>query len=529
MSRRSVRWARALMGAAVLAVVAWHSGAGGFIAGVQAVDARTLLAASALTFVATVCCASRWKLVASCLGVEVSLRTAIASYYRSQFLNMVLPGGVLGDVHRGLHHGHRVRNVSAGLRSVGWERVAGQAVQLGVVGLVLLALPSPVPWALPVAAAALAVGMGTGWVVLWRLGRRCLGRIAALSIVVSGCHVATFVVAARAVTPNIPVARLLPLACLVLLAAAVPANLGGWGPREGAAVWLFAAAGIGASRGVATATVFGIAVAVATLPGGVRLALDAVSGGLRARQQLAPGGSWLMRSRPYTLLSCGMSIDGFIDSAAVRRLALSNEADFDRVDAVRAGCDAIFVGAETVRNDNPRLLVRDPQRRQQRVARGKPPSPMKVTVTGSGALDPEAHFFRTGEQVDKIVYCSSAAARQARRRLDDVATVVELGRTVDVHCICADLHSRGVRRLMVEGGGSMHTQFLTADVVDELQLVVAPLFVGDSRSRRFVLDGAFPWNPHHRATLAEVLPIGDVVLLRYALSPYFCAQGGDAP
>ena len=233
MSRRSVRWARALMGAAVLAVVAWHSGAGGFIAGVQAVDTRTLLAASALTFVATVCCASRWKLVASCLGVDVSLRTAIASYYRSQFLNVVLPGGVLGDVPRGLHHGHRVRNVSADIRSVGWERVAGQAVQLGVVGLVLLALPSPVPWALPVAAAALAVGMGTGWVVLWRLGRRCLEQgSAALSIVVSGCHVATFVVAARAVTPNIPVARLLPLACLVLLAAAVPANLGGWGPRQ---------------------------------------------------------------------------------------------------------------------------------------------------------------------------------------------------------------------------------------------------------------------------------------------------------
>ena len=127
-----------------------------------------------------------------------------------------------------------------------------------------------------------------------------------------------------------------------------------------------------------------------------------------------------MRSRPYTLLSCGMSIDGFIDSAAVRGLALSNEADFDRVDAVRAGCDAIFVGAETVRNDNPRLLVRHSQRRQQRVARGKPPSPMKVTVTGSGALDPEAHFFRTGEQVDKIVYCR---ARQRARRGDDSTTL----------------------------------------------------------------------------------------------------------
>ena len=59
-----------------------------------------------------------------------------------------------------------------------------------------------------------------------------------------------------------------------------------------------------------------------------------------------------MRDRPYTLLSCSMSIDGYIGNGA-SRLLLSNEADFDRVDAVRASCDAILVGAATVRIDNP--------------------------------------------------------------------------------------------------------------------------------------------------------------------------------
>ena len=68
----------------------------------------------------------------------------------------------------------------------------------------------------------------------------------------------------------------------------------------------------------------------------------------------------------------------------------------------------------------------------------------------------------------------------------------------------------------------MHTQFLTADLADELQLVVAPFFVGDSRANRFVGDGRFPFNPGRRARLAEVRPIGDVVLLRYALSSRFC-------
>ena len=84
-----------------------------------------------------------------------------------------------------------------------------------------------------------------------------------------------------------------------------------------------------------------------------------------------------------------------------------------------------------------------------------------------------------------------------------------------------DLGARGVQRLMVEGGGKVHTQFLTDNLVDELQLVVAPFFVGDSRATRFVSDGRFPWNPGRRATLADVRQIGDVVLLRYALSPRF--------
>jgi len=77
-----------------------------------------------------------------------------------------------------------------------------------------------------------------------------------------------------------------------------------------------------------------------------------------------------MPERPYTLLSCGISIDGYLDSATPRRLRLSNDADFDRVDAVRASCDAILVGAATVRNDNPRLLVRSKSRRDERTGRG---------------------------------------------------------------------------------------------------------------------------------------------------------------
>jgi 5-amino-6-(5-phosphoribosylamino)uracil reductase len=218
-----------------------------------------------------------------------------------------------------------------------------------------------------------------------------------------------------------------------------------------------------------------------------------------------------------------MSIDGYLGSASPRRLELSNDADFDRVDAVRATCDAILVGAATVRHDNPRLLVRSRARREQRTARGLAPSPMKVTVTERVELDACADFFATGDS-EKLVYCTSPRVVHARSRLGPVATVVDGGEPVRMRTISEDLGDRGVARLMVEGGGKVHTQFLTENLADELQLVVAPFFVGDSRAPRFVSDGRFPWNADRRATLAEVRQIGDVVLLRYALSPRFCAE-----
>jgi 5-amino-6-(5-phosphoribosylamino)uracil reductase len=234
-----------------------------------------------------------------------------------------------------------------------------------------------------------------------------------------------------------------------------------------------------------------------------------------------------MADRPYTLLSCGMSIDGYLDSADAARLRLSNDADFDRVDEERARCDAILVGAATIRNDNPRLLIRSAARRDERVARGLPASPAKVTLTRRGDLPPAAAFFTTGDS-DKIVYCPGAAAEDVRARLGAVATVVDTGdgARVDVAGVMEHLSARGMDRVMVEGGGTVLTQFLTADLVDELHLVVAPLFVGDSRAPRLVGDGPFPWNAHRRASLVGVRQIGDVALLRYALSERFCAAAG---
>ncbi|MGI5253806.1 RibD family protein [Actinacidiphila glaucinigra] len=221
-----------------------------------------------------------------------------------------------------------------------------------------------------------------------------------------------------------------------------------------------------------------------------------------------------MRSRPYVLMSVASSLDGCLDDTSTTRLLLSNEEDFDRIDDVRSGVDAILVGANTIRSDDPRLLVCSAERRERRLRAGLSPTPIKVTVTESGKLDPGARFFTTGE-CEKVVYTTSGASDCLRERIGDVCSVVEAGDPLDVRVLLADLAERGVGRLMVEGGGIVHTMFLSAGLVDELQLVYAPFFVGQADAPRMVHPAVFPQGPQQRMTLAETRQIGDVVLLRY--------------
>ncbi|MFF1446028.1 dihydrofolate reductase family protein [Streptomyces sp. NPDC058295] len=213
---------------------------------------------------------------------------------------------------------------------------------------------------------------------------------------------------------------------------------------------------------------------------------------------------------PYVLLSAAVSLDGYLDDTTPERLLLSSRADFDRVDEVRASVDAILIGAGTIRADNPRLLVNSPERRAARVAAGLPPYPLKVTVSGSGDLDPAANFWHTGGE--KVVYTTEKGAERVRA-LGIAADAVPLGPELDWRRLLEHLHDvRGVRRLMVEGGGTIHTQLLRQGLADELQLVLAPLFVGDPAAPRLFGPGGYQGG---RLRLVETRRIEDVVLNRY--------------
>ncbi len=202
--------------------------------------------------------------------------------------------------------------------------------------------------------------------------------------------------------------------------------------------------------------------------------------------------------RPYVILSCAVSADGYLDDASPRRLILSGPADLDRVDEVRAGCDAILVGAGTIRKDDPRLLVRDPRRRARRVARGLPEHPARVTLTATGDLDPGARFFAPGAL--RLVYGATPAIPLARARLGDSAVVIDAGHPLSLDLVLEDLAERSMVRLLVEGGARVLGEFLARDRSDELHLAVAPFFVAQPGAPRLSLDlpatPATPRTPH---------------------------------
>src|SRR5580693_6531543 len=140
--------------------------------GLRAVTWPAIVAAVALTALTTVCSAWRWRVAAQALGMGIGLPAAVRSYYRSLFLNSVLIGGVLGDVHRAVTHGRRAGNVARGLRAVAWERLCGQIIQAVVTAFVLLAVPSPVRPALPYILAGVAgVAACAALVVYWAARR----------------------------------------------------------------------------------------------------------------------------------------------------------------------------------------------------------------------------------------------------------------------------------------------------------------------------------------------------------------------
>jgi uncharacterized membrane protein YbhN (UPF0104 family) len=297
-------------------------GAEPFKQGLRAVTWQAVLAAVTLTFLTTLCSAWRWRVVARALGVDIALPVAVRAYYQSLFLNSVLVGGVLGDVHRAVTHGRRAGDVVRGLRAVAWERLCGQVIQAVVTVVVLVTLPSPVRPALPYVLVGIVVTAGCAALAARgaahrghsRLGRAAQvvaadlrhgllspgvwPQLALASLLVVAGHTATFVIAARVAGSDAPLGELIALLMVVQTALVIPLSIGGWGLREGVAAWAFGAAGLGAATGVTVSTLYAVLMLIAVAPGAVFLLIGAVR---RRRDHRQPAESTEPDPEPLTV------------------------------------------------------------------------------------------------------------------------------------------------------------------------------------------------------------------------------------
>lgn len=240
-TRRRPSW-QVMAGGLLLAALAWRFGAGPFMDGLRATTPAVLGAALLITAGTTGCCALRWRLVAAGHGEAIPLTVACLAYYRSQFLNATVPGGLVGDAHRGWRFGWR---------PVVHERVIGQLVQVALAAT--LVATGPWRWAAVTALVAVVARVGVD--------------VAFLSAMNSLGHLAVFLVAASTVGTDLPPATLVAIGALVILGSSVPLSVAGWGPREGVAAWAFASYGSSASTGLSASVTLGVLSMVATLPG----------------------------------------------------------------------------------------------------------------------------------------------------------------------------------------------------------------------------------------------------------------------
>ena len=167
-------------------------------------------------------------------------------------------------------------------------------------------------------------------------------------------------------------------------------------------------------------------------------------------------------------LSAAVTADGFLDDNSPRRLIISTPEDWAEVYRLRAAHDAILVGAETLRRDDPSLLVRDEEVRARRREQGLPPDIAKATLTGTGELSPGLRFFTEGE-AERYVFSPHEIDS-----LQNIATIISTEGPITAKLIVTQLEKRGVERLMVEGGAAVLRMFLGEGMADTLRLAVNP-------------------------------------------------------
>lgn len=220
--------------------------------------------------------------------------------------------------------------------------------------------------------------------------------------------------------------------------------------------------------------------------------------------------------RPYVLINAAISADGKLSTRERRQVKISGRKDFERVDRIKASCDAVMVGIGTVLADDPSLTIKSADLIAERMRSGKPEHPVRIVVDSRGRLPPEAKILHKGPG-RRIIAMSESVSPERVSALSAYADIIQAGsRQVDLEVALGKLYETGIRRLMVEGGGTLIWGLFSAGLVDEISTFVGNMVIGGKDAPTLADGEGFVLEDHFiRLSLDSVTSLDDGVLIHW--------------
>lgn len=227
----------------------------------------------------------------------------------------------------------------------------------------------------------------------------------------------------------------------------------------------------------------------------------------------------MSRPRPYIVMNFAMSADGKISTSDRSRIRFSSKHDWDLLDQIRAESDAVLIGANTIRSEDPPFQIRSKKRRAWRVAAGKTTHPISIVLTKSLNLPLNGNYL-TMTEADRIIATTRKAPSEKVSLMTNYAEIIQTGDDgVDLVDLCEILHSKGIRRLLVEGGGEVNMAFFQAGLIDEVYMTLCPVIIG-GRDAPTPVDGiGFDSDRIVKLDLIESKQVENEIFQRYRVKP----------
>jgi len=214
------------------------------------------------------------------------------------------------------------------------------------------------------------------------------------------------------------------------------------------------------------------------------------------------------KSRPRVILSAAMSLDGKI-ATKTGDSELSSKQDKVRIHKLRSKVDAILVGSNTVKRDDPLLTVR--------YVKGK--NPLRIVLDSKATINQKSQIIRTCKKIPTIVAVSKKASRQNISKLKKhPLEIMIIGENrVNIKSLLKSLSKKKIKTLLVEGGGNVNWEFIKLGLVDELIVTITPYLVGGQNAITLVEGEGF--SHIHKSTklkLKKICQLGNEIVLHYS-------------